>query len=143
MIPMSQINVFLQNLEYLRKKGLKTIEVIENENAWNYKVAPEEFSVQETFHHTVKSIFEDAGNWFLNDSKQFTVSDNPVEDLNKSINRMYEAIKDFTDEKLSEDFVFQWGEKTTIGGAIAQNIFHAVEHLSQLRHRVGIYKRNK
>ena len=140
---MSQINVFLQILEYLRKKGLQTIEVIENESAWNYRVAPKEFSVLETFHHTVKSIFEDAGNWFLNDTKPFKASDNPIADLNKSINRMVVAIKDFTNEKISEDFVFQWGEKTTIRGAITQNLFHAVEHFSQLRHRVGIYKRNK
>lgn len=143
MIPMSQINVFLQILKFLRKKGLKTIEVIENEHAWDYRVAPTEYSVQETFYHAVKSIFEDAGNWFLNDTKQFKASDNPIVDFNKSINRMIVAIKDFTDEKIGEDFVFQWGEKTTIGGAITQNLFHAAEHFSQLRHRVGIYKRNK
>ena len=143
MIHISQINVFLQILEYLRKKGLKTIEMIENENAWNYRVAPKEFSVLETFHHTVKAIFEDAGNWFLNDSKPFKTSDNPIVDLNKSIDRMVAAIKDFTDEKISEDFVFQWGEKTTIGEAITQNLFHAAEHFSQLRGRVGICTRNK
>ena len=140
---MSQINVFLQMLEYLRKKGLKTIEMIENENAWNFRITPKEFSVQETFLHTVKSIFEDAGNWFLCDSKSFEASNNPVEDFNKSIDRMVVAIMDFTNEKISENFIFQWGEKTTVGGAITQNIFHAAEHFSQLRHRVGISQRNK
>jgi hypothetical protein len=140
---MSQINVYIQLWEYLREKGLKTIEVIENGDAWEYKVTPKEFSVKETFYHTLRSIFEDAGNWFLNDKSSFVPSDNPAEDLNISIDRMISAIKNFTDAKLKESFTFQWGEKTTIEGAITQNLFHAVEHFSQLRHREGIHKRNK
>jgi hypothetical protein len=31
---------------------------------------------------------------------------------------MVQAIKDFKDEDLGREFTFQWGEKTTLGGAI-------------------------
>lgn len=140
---MAKIDILLQILEYVRSKGLQTIKIIEDENAWDYKLSNKEFSVKETYYHTVKSIFEDTGNWFLSDSTSFKASDNPIKDLNKSLDRMIESIKDFSDEKLGNGFTFQWGDTTTVSGAIIQNLFHAAEHFSQLRHRIGIYKRSK
>lgn len=140
---MGQINIYLELWEYLRHHGLKTIQVIEKANAWDYRVTPNEFSVRETFHHTVGVIFEDAGNWFLKDPTSFKPSGDPREDLNRTINRMIHAIEDFQDEDLNTEFIFQWGEKTTVAGAIRQNLFHAVGHFSQLRNWAGLYKRNR
>lgn len=91
----------------------------------------------------VKAIFEDAGNWFLKDSKAFHPSDSPVEDLNRAIERMTRAIANFSDTDLKAEFTFQWGQKTTVAGAIRQNLFHAVGHFSQLRNWVGICSRAK
>lgn len=138
---MRQIKVYTQLWDYFRLQGQRTIEIIEEANAWDYRVSPNEFSVRETFRHTTKAIFEDAGNWFLKDSKAFNPSDSPVEDLNHAIERMIRAIGDFSDDDLSKEFAFQWGQKTTVAGAIGQNLFHAVGHFSQLRNWVGIYRR--
>ena len=140
---MTEISVYIEFWEYLRIFGLKTIEKIESNNAWNYRVSQREFSVIQTFNHTIQAIFEDAGTWFLKDNKKFLPSDNPKNDLNRSIDRMIEAIQDFDSEKLSEEFTFQWGEKTIVKDAIKQNIFHAINHFGQLRERTGIFKRNK
>ncbi len=139
---MNQIDVYVELWNYLRHHGLKTIEVIENAKAWDYQIYANEYSVKSTFYHTVQSIFEDAGNWFLNDSTRFSPTDNPADDLNRAIDRMISAITNFSDEDLHSDFTFQWGEQTTIGGAIRQNLFHAVGHFSQIRNWVGVYRRS-
>ncbi|MFX0124220.1 MAG: hypothetical protein ACFFAE_11330 [Candidatus Hodarchaeota archaeon] len=138
---MTKIEVYLSLWEYLWDHGHKTITIIDKENAWEYRVNPKEFTIKETFYHTVKAIYEDAGNWFLNDSIPFKSLKNPMEDLKRSIDRMMEAIRNFQDENLDDEHVFQWGQKTTIAGAIQQNLFHAVGHFSQLRNWVGICRR--
>ena len=139
---MKKITVYIDFWDYLRKHGLKTIQIIDSENAWDYRVSPGEFSIIETYNHAVQAIFEDAGTWFLKDSKKYIPTNNPIKDLNRSIDRMIQAIQDFDNRKLKEEFTFQWGEKTTIENAIKQNLFHAVGHFGQLRERVGIKKRN-
>ncbi len=138
---MPKIDVYLEFWEYLRHHGLKTIHVIDHADAWDFRVTPQEYRVQDTFRHTIQSIYEDAGNWFLNDPTRFTPSDNHTADLNRAINRMIHAIKSFQDEDLDREFTFQWGEKTTIGGAIRQNLFHAIGHFSQLRNWAGLRQR--
>lgn len=140
---MGKIQVYLELWEYLRQHGLKTIQVIEDSNAWDYRINPNEFSVRGTFRHTVQAIFEDAGNWFLKDPTRYKPSDNPIDDLNKSVDRMIHVIETFQDQHLDDEFTFQWGEKTTVAGAIRQNLFHAIGHFSQLRNWVGIYKRSR
>ena len=140
---MRRIDVYLELWDYLRHHGLKTIEVIEGSKAWDCRINPNEYSVRETFRHAVGVVFEDAGNWFLEDSTRFSLTDSPTEDLNRAIDRMISAIKDFSDEQLKSEFTFQWGEKTTIGGAIRQNLFHAVGHFGQIRNWVGVYRRSE
>ena len=139
---MSRIDVYLELWDYLRKQGLQTIKVVETAEAWDFRINSNEFSVRETFRHTVQAIFEDAGNWFLKDSIRFIPTGRPVEDFNKAIDRMISAIRDFSDGDHSSSFTFQWGEKTTIGGAIRQNLFHAVGHFSQIRNWAGVYRRS-
>jgi hypothetical protein len=140
---MTKIEVYLELWEYLRHHGFKTIEVIDRAKAWDYRINPNEYSVRETFHHTIQAIFEDTGKWFLGDPTRFIPSKSPSEDLNRAIDRMTSAIQQFSDEYLNSDFTFQWGEKTTIEGAIRQNLLHALGHLSQLRNWVGISRRNE
>ncbi len=137
---MSRIDVYLELWNYLRDHGLQTIDVIEKAEAWEYRLNSNEFSVRETFRHTIQSIFEDAGNWFLKDSTRFSPTNSTADDLYRAIDRMTSAIQDFSDEDLNSDFTFQWGERTTIGGAICQNLFHAVGHFSQIRNWVGVYR---
>lgn len=139
---MKQISIHIEYWDYIRDFGLKTIKIIESENAWNFRVLPSEFTIIQTFNHTNQAIFEDAGTWFLKDSKKFAPTNVPKNDFIRSIDRMKQAIQDFGNEKLDEEFTFQWGEKTTIRDAIKQNLFHAVNHFGQLRERVGISKRN-
>ncbi len=127
----------------MRLQGLKTIELIENLKTWDFRVTPTEFCIRDTFYHTVRSIFEDAGNWFLKDSTPYIPQGNPSEDLNRAVDRIILAISDFNDNDLSKEFTFQWGTKSTVAGAIQQNLFHAVGHFSQLRNWTGIYKRNQ
>lgn len=140
---MTKLEVYLELWEYLRTYGIKTIKAIEEAEAWNYRLNANEFSVEETFRHAVKAIYEDAGNWFLKDATRFKPTESPLNDLNSSIDRMQSAIQDFSDNYLYTIFTFQWGEKTTIGGAIRQNLFHAFGHFSQLRNWVGVYKRSE
>jgi uncharacterized damage-inducible protein DinB len=139
---MKQIFVYIEFWEYLRFYGLKTIELIESEEAWNQKLSEGEFTVLQTFNHTVKSIFEDAGTWFLKDSMKYEPSTNPKLDLSQSIDRMIQAIQGFDKKDLNQELIFQWGDKTTVKGAIRQNIFHAVSHFGQLRERVGLLRRS-
>ena len=140
---MSDVDVYLRLWETLRKNGIKTIGLIDKTGGWNVRINDQEFTVQETFYHAVQAIFEDAGNWFLNDSTKFTPSRSSKDDLNQAINRMMDAIRDFSDEQLTADFTFQWGEQTTVEGAIQQNLFHAVGHFSQLRNWIGVSERFK
>jgi hypothetical protein len=142
-ISMTEIKIYTQLWEYCRLQGQRTIEIIDEANTWDFRVNLNEFSVRETFRHTVKAIFEDAGNWFLKNSKAFHPSDSPAEDLNWAVERMTRAIANFSDTDLKAEFIFQWGEKTTVAGAIQQNLFHAVGHFSQLRNWTGIYSRRK
>lgn len=138
---MGEIRVYLRLWEELRRHGKKTIALIDAANGWADRVNAQEFSVEETFNHTVQAIFEDAGNWFLKDSTRFKPTPSHQKDLDRAINRMMEAIKAFSYEKLREPFTFQWGEQTTVEGAIRQNLFHAVGHFSQIRNWVGITQR--
>ncbi len=140
---MSRINVYLDLWEDLRTIGEKTIQVIDNAMGWDFRINPKEYSVYETFRHTVQAIFEDAGNWFLGDSTRFTPSNDQKADLTKAINRMKQAIANFQDHDLTREFTFQWGEKTTIGGAILQNLFHTIGHFAQIRNWVGLYQRQR
>lgn len=140
---MGQINVYTHLWEHLRLQGLRTINAIEKGDAWDYRVNINEFSVRETFQHTVKAIFEDAGTWFLKDSTSYQPSGTTIDDLNSAVDRMIRAIATLSDNDLSAEFTFQWGEKATVVGAIQQNLFHAVGHFSQLRNWIGIYSRNK
>ena len=140
---MTRISVYLELWEDLRVLGAKTIQVIDNAKGWSFRINPQEYSVHETFYHTVQAIFEDAGNWFLSDSTLFKPSNNPISDLNQAIDRMKCAIENFQDPDLSHEFTFQWGEKTTISGAIRQNLFHAVGHFAQIRNWVGLYQRQR
>ena len=139
---MKEISIYLEFWDYLLDYGLKTIEVIESENAWNYQISPKEFSVIDTFNHAVRAVFEDAGNWFLKDSQKYASTNNPKHDLIQVIKRMKIAIQDFSKEELESKLTFQWGEETTIKDAIKQNMFHALCHFGQLRERVGIHRRN-
>ena len=139
---MTKLEVYLELWDYLRTHGLRTIEVIEKANAWDYRINPNEYSVRETFRHAIQAIFEDAGNWFLKDPARFEPSNDPNADLHRALDRMIGAIKDFSDEDLASDFTFPWGEKSTVGGAIRQNLFHAVGHFSQLRNWAGVYRRS-
>ncbi|MHA2233489.1 MAG: hypothetical protein ACXAB4_13485 [Candidatus Hodarchaeales archaeon] len=140
---MRQINVYAQLWEHLRLQGLRTIAMIEKGNVWDYRVDSNEFSIRETFHHTVKAIFEDAGTWFLEESTSYQPSGTFIDDLNSAVDRMIRAQATLSDNELSAEFTFQWGEKTTVAGAIQQNLFHAVGHFSQLRNWVGICSRSK
>jgi hypothetical protein len=138
---MGDIDVYLRLWEALRSNGTKTIGLIDNVEGWDFRVNEHEYTVQQTFYHAVQAIFEDAGNWFLNESTKFTSTKSPTSDLNRVIDRMMDAIRDFSNEQLSADFTFQWGEQTTVEGAIHQNLFHAVGHFSQIRNWIGIYQR--
>ncbi|MFX1563243.1 MAG: hypothetical protein ACFFDP_08040 [Promethearchaeota archaeon] len=140
---MSKIEFYRELWEYLRLDGKKTIEKIKEAKAWEYRINPAEHSVRETFYHAIQAIYEDAGNWFLKDSTRFSPSKDPLVDLDTAINQMIRAIQNFQDEELDNEFTFQWGEKTTISGAIMQNLFHAVGHFSQLRNWVGLYLRSQ
>jgi hypothetical protein len=138
---MSEVDVYLRLWATLRRNGIKTIELIDKTGGWNVRINEQEYTVQETFYHAVQAIFEDAGTWFLNDSTKFTPSKSPKADLDRAINRMIDAIREFSDKQLTTDFTFQWGEQTTVEGAIQQNLFHAVGHFSQLRNWIGISDR--
>ncbi|MFX0209398.1 MAG: hypothetical protein ACFFDT_25665 [Candidatus Hodarchaeota archaeon] len=139
----TQIAVYKQLWEYFLRQGLKTIEIIEEEDAWEFRTFPQEYSVRETFHHTIQAIYEDAGRWFLDEFSKYVPIGVPSEDLTRAVSRMISAFEKFKDEELSKEMTFQWGEKTTIGKAIQQNLFHAVGHFSQLRNWAGISTRRQ
>ncbi|MGY5874129.1 MAG: hypothetical protein RTU30_00145 [Candidatus Thorarchaeota archaeon] len=138
---MQCIEVYLKEWDHLLKTALKTIETIEQSNAWDFRLWPTEFTVKETFHHTVQAIFEDAGKWYLKESLDFQSSGNSVTDIQSTVDRMKNGIEGLSNDSLSEPFTFPWGTETTIEGAIQQNLFHAIGHFAQLRERAGVYRR--
>ncbi|MFW9843771.1 MAG: hypothetical protein ACFFEV_04280, partial [Candidatus Thorarchaeota archaeon] len=97
--------------------------------------------VADTFYHTIRAVFEDAGNWFLDDPTKFTSSNSPTKDFHRALDRMVYAIQQLSDEELSSGFTFQWGERTTVADAIRQSLFHTLGHLSQIRNWVGVFRR--
>ena len=137
----SRIGVYLDEWEYLRRIGIRTIEVINNSYAWEHRLGEKEFTIKETFHHVIQAIFEDAGNWFLNETTRFETSNNPTLDLNQAVDRMIFAIGKFDDSDLDKEFTFPWGVETTYAGAIQQSLFHAIGHFGQIRERAGIHSR--
>jgi hypothetical protein len=143
MMNRTQIAVYKQLWEDVLRHGLKTIEIIEEEAAWEVRTFPQEYSVRETFHHIVQAIYEDAGRWFMDEFSKYKASGIPSDDLTRAVNRMVNAFEKFNDEELNNEITFQWGEKTTVAGAIQQNLFHAIGHFSQLRNWVGIAKRRQ
>ncbi|UCG00632.1 MAG: hypothetical protein JSW11_13560 [Candidatus Heimdallarchaeota archaeon] len=79
----------------------------------------------------------------MDEFRKYKSSGIPSDDLTRAVNRMLKAFGKFNDEELSNEITFQWGEKTTIAGAIQQNLFHVVGHFSQLRNWVGQAKRRR
>ena len=136
-----QISVYLDEWEYLRQIGIKTLKVVSNAGAWNYRFAEREFTVKDTIRHVIQAIFEDAGNWFLNESKRFEESNDSAQDLNQAVDRMILAISYLDDSDLEKEFTFPWGAETTYAGAIQQSLFHAIGHFGQIRERAGIHSR--
>jgi hypothetical protein len=139
----SKVELYIELWNYLRVQAKKTLKLIDNTNSWNIQVKKQEFKVSETLFHTLKSIYEDAGRWFLHENTRFKRTNNWTKDLDIVIDRMINAIASFSEDDLSREMKFQWGDKTTIGGAIQQNLYHAIGHFSQLRNWVGIYLRSK
>ncbi|NHJ31315.1 MAG: DinB family protein [Asgard group archaeon] len=140
---MTKIKIYIDFWQYFKKTGYKTIAKIDEEKAWNFKVSSKEFTIRETYNHTLQAIFEDAGNWFLKESKKFNPTNVPTADLERVVNRMINAIETLNDSQLEDEFTFQWGEKTIVKEAIMQNLFHAVGHFAQLRERCGLKSRTK
>jgi uncharacterized damage-inducible protein DinB len=140
---MSRVQVYIKEWEYLRRIAHRTIEIVDKAKAWEYRLAPTEFTVNDTFIHLTRALFEDAGNWYLDDSTSFISTGNPNSDIDRSIDRMIEAMNRFEDADLDREFTFPWGVHTTIEGSIQQTMFHAVGHLAQLRERAGIYSRTR
>jgi uncharacterized damage-inducible protein DinB len=139
---MSEIDVYIREWNSVRQIALKTLQRIEEADAWEYRLTPSEFTVAETFHHTIRAIFEDAGNSFNEDTQSFQKTDSHAEDIERSFDRIIRAIQDYSDEQLAERFVFPWCQETTLSGAIEQILFHTVGHLAQLRERVGVLIRS-
>ena len=140
---MSTVQVYINEWEYLREIAHRTIEIVDKAEAWDYRLALSEFSVYDTFIHLTRAIFEDAGNWYLDDSTSFVSTGNPKSDIDKSIDRMIEAMQTLEDDDLDRGFTFPWGASTTVEGSIQQTLFHAVGHLAQLRERAGVCSRIK
>ncbi len=140
---MTEIKTCVDFWQYFKKIAYKTVKKIESDKAWNFKITSKEFTIRETFNHTIQAIFEDAGNWFLNETLKFVPTNVPTADLERAVNRMINAIESMTDSQLEDDFTFPWGVKTTVKEAIMQNLYHAIGHFAQLRERSGIKSRTK
>lgn len=139
---MAEIDVYIREWNSLHRIALKTLQMIEQANAWEYRLTASEFTVADTFYHTIRAIFEDAGNSFNEESQSFQKTDSPMQDIEQSFDRIIRAIRDYSDEQLAERFVFPWGLETTISGAIEQILFHTIGHMAQLRERVGVLIRS-
>ncbi|MFW9991667.1 MAG: DinB family protein [Candidatus Odinarchaeota archaeon] len=139
---MEQIKVYLQLWEDLRQHGLKTIELIEKEQKWDFSVMPEEHSIRGTFQHTLKAIFEETSR-FTADKTLYDPLDDPRDDLNRVMTRIIKTIESFHDQDLGTEYIFPWGKKTTLAGAIHQILFHTAGHFAQLRNWIGISKRSQ
>ena len=140
---MTTITTYIRFWHSFKKIGYKTIEKIDSSKAWNFRLNSKEFTVKETFNHILRAIFEDAGNWFLNEPLKFTPTNVPTADLERAVNRMINAIESMKESQLDDEFTFRWGEKATVEEAIIQNLYHAVGHFAQLRERSGIKSRTK
>ncbi len=140
---MTEIKTYIDCWQYFKKIAYKTIKKIENDKAWNFKITLKEFTIRETFNHTLQAIFEDAGNWFLNEPLKFIPTNVPTADLERAVNRMINAIESMTDSQLDVEFIFPWGEKATVKEAIMQNLYYAIGHFAQLRERCGMKSRQK
>jgi hypothetical protein len=135
--------VHIDAWNFVRRIGKKTLQLVSDADAWDFRLNAREFSVQETLKHTFQAIYEDAGNWFLEDGKSYKATENLQDDLDTAIDRMIGAIQELDDTRLSTEFTTQWGERMTVRAAIRQNMFHTVEHLAQVRERVGVLKRQQ
>ena len=138
-----QVEIYLEELQYLRKIGKKTEGMITKYGKWDFRIAEGEFRVRETFYHIIQAIYEDVGRWFKEDLKRFEGSNDPRNDLDRAIDRFIESIQAFTDDDLKQKIILQWGEEVTISQAIQQEIFHAIGHFAQLRNWIGISLRRK
>lgn len=139
---MDEIQTYVFLWEYLREIGLRTISIIDNARAWDYRLKETEFSVFETFYHAIQAIYEDSYRWFRGEIRKFEKTGDHSADLNTCIDEMIYPIRNMTVEDLATDMTFQWGEDTTYRRAIVQNLFHAVGHFSQLRNWVGVKARS-
>jgi hypothetical protein len=127
--------------EHLREVGHSSIIKVDFAKAWTYRLGQNEFSVEETFHHTVRAIYEDACNWYLKQPQKFESTGDASQDLDLAVDQMLKALSSFDDKNLEETFRFPWGVDTTIEFAIQQDLFHALGHFSQIRERAGFYSR--
>ena len=143
MFRVTRVSTYIKEWEYLRKIAHRTIEIVDKADAWDFKLAPTEFSVKDTFIHLTRALFEDAVNWYLDQSVSFVWSNNPNSDIDQAIDKMIEAMNSFEDANLDEDFTFPWGTPTSIEGSIQQTMFHAIGHLGQLRERAGVCSRTR
>ena len=140
---MKESEVHIDAWLHVKRIGMKTIQLIDKANAWDFRLNEGEFAVRDTIRHTIQAIYEDAGNWFLGDGKSYVSTENLQADLETAIDRMISAIQDFDDTRLSAEFTTQWGERMTVRAAIRQNMFHTLEHFAQVRERVGVMKRQQ
>ena len=103
---MTEIKTCVDFWQYFKKIAYKTVKKIESDKAWNFKITSKEFTIRETFNHTIQAIFEDAGNWFLNETLKFVPTNVPTADLERAVNRMINAIESMTDSQLEDDFTY-------------------------------------
>ena len=139
---MDEIETYVFLWEYLREIGLRTISLIDNVQAWDFRLKDKEFSVSETFYHAIQAIYEDSYRWFRGVTRKFEKTGDHSTDLNACIDEMIYSLRKMVLEDLDTDMTFQWGEKTTYRKAIIQNLYHAVGHFSQLRNWVGVKARS-
>ena len=139
---MDEIETYVFLWEYLREIGIVTISVIDNAQAWDYRLKETEFSVSETFYHAIQAIYEDSYRWFRGEIQKFEKTGDQSADLNACIDEMINSIRKMAIEDLDTEMTFQWGEETTFRRAMVQNLFHVVGHFSQLRNWVGVKARS-
>jgi len=138
---MDEVETYVFLWEYLREIGLGTISVVDNAQAWDYRLGEGEFSVAETFHHAIQAVYEDSHRWFRGEIRRFAKTGDHIADLNACVDEMIESIRNMIVEDMDTEMAYQWGEETTYRKAIAQNLFHAIGHFSQLRNWAGVKAR--
>ncbi len=140
---MTEIDVYIGQLNYLRRVGDYTIDMIDDAKAWNFQLIPGEATVRETFYHTVRAIIEEAASDFNGTKMSYKEIVSPRQEWHHAIDSFIQGIQDYTDERLAEEFESYWCNKTTVGGAINLGIAHSIGHLAQIRERAGVYSRGK